>query len=48
MNNDDDKTVIQTEEERRKLEKRLLGEQSEDDTPLDSDADKRVKSSDRS
>ena len=30
MNDDDDKTVIQTEEDRKKLEKRLLGERSDD------------------
>jgi len=39
MNDDDDKTVIQTEEDLKKLEKRLLGELSEDDTPINPDAD---------
>jgi hypothetical protein len=38
MNKDEDKTLIQTEEDRRKLEKRLLGDQS-DDTSTDDPAD---------
>ena len=47
MNDDDYKTVIQTEEDRRKLEKKLLGESSGDDTPVDTDADNQADSSDR-
>ena len=40
MNIDDDKTLIQTEEERRELERRLLGEQAEDPTVIDSAEDR--------
>jgi hypothetical protein len=36
MNDDDDKTLIQTEEDRKKLEKRILGEQPEDASANDS------------
>jgi len=35
MNDDDDKTVIQTEEDRKKLEKRLLGEKPGNDAEDD-------------
>jgi hypothetical protein len=37
MNDDEDKTLIQTEEDRKRLEKRLLGERSDDASAEESD-----------
>ncbi|HKJ53907.1 MAG TPA: hypothetical protein VKB27_20615 [Gammaproteobacteria bacterium] len=35
MEDDDDKTVFQTEEDKKKLEKKILGENSTDDSEFD-------------
>lgn len=35
MENDDDKTVFQTEEDKKNLEKRILGENSTDESEID-------------